>query len=71
MNKQDKELLDKNRETIKQTLEQLEVLKIHERDDIAPGGCIIETEGGIINAQLENRWRILETAFESFMKVKS
>lgn len=68
VNKQDKELLEKNKNTIKQTLEQLEALKIHERDDIAPGGCIIETESGIINAELENQWRSLDAAFDKFLK---
>jgi type III secretion protein L len=51
---------------IKKIFEHLESLSIQERDDIEPGGCIIETEAGIINAQLENQWRALESAFQSF-----
>ena len=43
-------------------------LVVHIGSGIEPGGCIIETEAGIINAQLENQWRSLENAFESFMK---
>jgi type III secretion protein L len=64
----DLEQLEANRPKIKKIFDNLENLSIQERDDIEPGGCIIETEAGIINAQLENQWRALESAFESFMK---
>lgn len=68
VSRDDLEMLEKNRSKIKQMFEHLENLSIQERDDIQPGGCMIETEAGIINAQLENQWRALESAFESFMK---
>jgi type III secretion protein L len=68
VNKDDIHHLEMNRPKIKQIFEHLENLSIQERDDIEPGGCIIETPSGIINAQLENQWRSLETVFESFMK---
>lgn len=64
----DLDLLEKKKTNIKKILEQVEMFSIEERDDIEPGGCIIETEAGIINAQLENQWRALEAAFEAFMK---
>jgi type III secretion protein L len=67
VNKADLEMLEKERPKIKQIFEHLQSLSIQERDDIEPGGCIIETEAGIINAQLENQWRALESAFQSFM----
>lgn len=68
VNKQDlKVLLEEKQELIKE-LEQVEAFSIKERSDIEPGGCIIETEAGIINAQLENQWRALEAAFASFLK---
>ena len=35
-----------------------------------PGGCLIETEAGIINAQLENQWRSLEAAFKAYTEKK-
>lgn len=70
VNKKDFEVVETNRPKLKQLFENLEVLSIRERADVTPGGCIIETEGGIINAQLENRWRILESAFGAFMKAK-
>ena len=68
VNKADKEILEKNKPKIKKMLQQVKNLVIEERDDIEPGGCIIETEGGIINAQLENQWRALEAAFKTFIK---
>ena len=68
VNKEDLEILEKNRPQIKKIFEHLEVLTIEERNDVQPGGCIIETEGGIINAQLENQWRSLQKAFKTLEK---
>ncbi len=67
VNKVDLEILEQEKPKIKSIFEHLQSLSIQERDDIEPGGCIIETEAGIINAQLENQWRALESAFHSFM----
>ncbi|EKE07842.1 MAG: hypothetical protein ACD_17C00501G0002 [uncultured bacterium] len=68
VNKNDLPVIEENKGKIKKLFENLENLSIQERDDIEPGGCMIETEAGIINAQLENQWRALESAFEAFMK---
>lgn len=68
VNKDDLSIIEKNKEKIKNILGQVKVLSIQERDDIEPGGCMIETEAGIINAQLENQWRALEAALEKFVK---
>lgn len=68
VNRADLEQLELQKPKIKQIFEHLENLSIQERADIEPGGCIIETEAGIINAQLENQWHNLELVFESFMK---
>lgn len=70
VNKKDFSILEANRTHLRQLFENLEVLSIRERADITPGGCVIETEGGIINAQLDNRWRVLEAAFENLMKAR-
>ena len=67
VNRADLEAIEASRTKIKKIFEHLENLSIQERGDIEPGGCIIETEAGIINAQLENQWRALESALESFM----
>ncbi len=68
VNKADLQILEEEKPKIKKLFEHLENLSIQERSDVEPGGCMIETEAGIINAQLENQWRALEAAFESFMK---
>jgi len=68
VNKQDLESLEHNREKLKNVFEHIEILSIREREDISQGGCVIETEGGIINARLENQWTVLERAFEHFLK---
>ena len=68
VNKADLDRLEAAKAKIRNIFEHLESLSIQERGDIEPGGCMIETEAGIINAQLENQWRALEAAFESFMK---
>ncbi len=68
VNKKDLDPLEHSRTRLKQIFESLEVLSLRERSDIARGGCVIETEGGIINAQLENQWSALERAFAVLMK---
>jgi type III secretion protein L len=70
VNRKDLEALENHRPQLKQIFESLEVLSIRERADIKQGGSIIETEGGIINAQLENQWRALENALEMILKKK-
>jgi type III secretion protein L len=70
VNKKDLDPIEASRPRLKNIFESLEVLSLRERSDIARGGCIIETEGGIINAQLENQWAALERAFTSLMKKK-
>lgn len=68
VNKADKEILEAEKTRIREKLEQIESLSIKERDDISQGGCIIETESGIINAAIENQWRAIESAFERYGK---
>lgn len=68
VNKKELDILEKNKPRLRELFENLESLSIRPRDDIAPDGCIIETEIGIINAQMEHRWRVLEKAFEALIK---
>ncbi|MCP5492145.1 MAG: HrpE/YscL family type III secretion apparatus protein [Chlamydiales bacterium] len=68
IHKDDKERIEKEKDRVRQQLDHVETFSIIERDDIEKGGCIIETEAGIIDASLENQWRALEAAFEKFMK---
>jgi type III secretion protein L len=65
VNPKDLEIMESRRGDLKQLFENLEALSIRPRADVQPGGCVIETEAGIINAQIENRWRILETVFNA------
>lgn len=66
VNKEDKEFLDASKAQLKEILEQAEILTIQEKADVQRGGCIIQTEGGMINATIENQWRALERAFEKY-----
>ncbi len=68
VNKAERELVEASKPKIRAILEQVESLTVLDRPDVAPGGCIIETEAGIINATIENQWRALETAFTRFMQ---
>ncbi|GAB4232026.1 MAG: HrpE/YscL family type III secretion apparatus protein [Chlamydiales bacterium] len=67
VNREDLSALEKNKDKLRAMFENLESLAIIERNEISPGGCVIETEGGIINAQLENLWKTIEEAFQSMM----
>lgn len=60
------DLVESERGQIKNLFEHLESLSIAPREDIHEGGCIIETEAGIINAQLDNLLKTLEEAFQTF-----
>lgn len=68
VSKEDKEILEQNKDRIKKLFDQVRILSFEERDDLSKGSCIIETEAGIINASLENQWQALEAAFEKFLK---
>lgn len=68
VNKEDKDFLEREKENLKQIFDRIESFSIVERDDVEKGGCLIETEAGIINASLDNQWRSLEAAFEAFNK---
>lgn len=70
VNPKEFDILEENRDKIKHIFENLEALSILPQDDVDPGGCIIETEGGIINAQLENQWMILENAFQKLVNLQ-
>jgi type III secretion protein L len=68
LHKQDMDIVEQKKDTIKQLFDQVESFQIEERADVAPGGCVIETERGILNATLESQFRALENAFEAHMK---
>lgn len=66
----DIEILEKNKQKLKNLFEALEAFSLREKADLTSGSCVIETEGGIINAHLENQWQNLEKAFATLMKTK-
>ncbi|MGA8163412.1 MAG: HrpE/YscL family type III secretion apparatus protein [Waddliaceae bacterium] len=70
VNQKDFEIVEKQRDHIKKLFENLEALSIRPQKDIKTGGCIIETEAGIINAQIENQWLVLENAFQRLLQRK-
>lgn len=66
VNKEDKEALEAQKPKLKEILAHADNLTIQEKADVSPGGCVIKTEGGMINASIENQWRALESAFEKY-----
>lgn len=70
VNKEDLDFVEEDRAEIKKLFEHLDSLSIKMRDDVAKGGCIIETEAGIINAQLDSQLKALEAAFQNFFDQK-
>jgi type III secretion protein L len=68
VNKKQLEVLENYKPRLRELFEHLESLSIRPRDDVEEGGCMIETEVGIINAQMDHRWKVLEKAFEAMMK---
>jgi type III secretion protein L len=71
VNQLDLEQVEAQKTRLKSLFEHLETLSIAARGDVQQGGCVIETEAGIINAQLENQLLALETAFRNFFQNRS
>ena len=68
INKNELEIIEKNKPRLRELFEALEVFSIRERSDVLPGGCVIETEIGIINGKIEHRWHLVEKLFENLIK---
>jgi type III secretion protein L len=64
VSKKDFDLIESSKSKLKPIFEELESLSVRDREDIEPGGCVVETEVGIVNARLKDRWRTLEAALE-------
>lgn len=63
--RQDYGILERHRDHLKKLFESLESLSIQPKEGLTRGSFIIETDRGIINAQLEQVWEILEKVFVS------
>ncbi|EPP34584.1 type III secretion apparatus protein, HrpE/YscL family [Chlamydia ibidis] len=70
VNPKDLPIVEEHRPAIKQIVEYADTLIIVPKADITEGGCIIETEAGIVNAQLDVQLAALEKAFSSILKQK-
>lgn len=68
VNKNELEYVEAQKPRLKSLFEHLESLSILPRADVQPGGCVIETEAGIINAKLDNQLQALESAFRNFFQ---
>lgn len=68
VNKKDYLILEKEKEKLKSLFESLKTFALLIKEDVEEGGCVIETEAGIINARIGNKWAVLEKAFEVMMK---
>lgn len=67
VSKEDLGIVERHKNKLKENLENIRSLAIRERDTLTKGSCAIESEVGIINAQIEDMWTILEGAFEKLM----
>ncbi|WP_213358266.1 HrpE/YscL family type III secretion apparatus protein [Chlamydiifrater phoenicopteri] len=70
VNPNDLEAIEKQRAELKKIIEYAEVFIISSKPEIEPGGCLIETESGIINASLDVQLQALENAFNKILKQK-
>jgi type III secretion protein L len=68
VSKDDKAILDENKASLKEKLDQIESFAIEESADMTQGSCMIITEAGNINASLDLQWKALESAFSRFTK---
>jgi len=66
VHRDDVPLMEANKKKMKAMFEELEVFSFQERPDIEQGGCIVETEAGIIDGRLHIIWEAIE---ESFAKI--
>ena len=67
VSKEDFPTVEKQKASLKKQLEYTTSFSIQPRTDIDPGGCVIETEAGIINAQLDVLWKSLEIALKALV----
>ncbi len=67
VNKKDMDLMEDNKAKIKSIFEELEVFSFQERPDVEVGGCIVETEAGIVDGRLHVIWKAVETSFTNLL----
>jgi flagellar assembly protein FliH len=70
LNPQDFEFLNKVRETAGNPFEKLNRLKIESSESVAPGGVVVETNYGIVDASIEQRVKKVRDAIQSQLPSK-
>ncbi|QVE49460.1 HrpE/YscL family type III secretion apparatus protein [Chlamydia crocodili] len=68
VNPKDLPIVEQNRPELKKIVEYADTLIIAPKADVTQGGCVIETEAGIVNAQLDVQLAALEKAFSTILK---
>lgn len=68
VNPHDLSLVEQARPELKKIVEYADSLIVATKPEVAQGGCIIETETGIVNAQLDVQLSALERAFSSILQ---
>lgn len=68
VNKNDLEILEEKKSHLKSVFEHLQSFNIAARDDVPEGGCVVETESGIINVGLQQQLQALEVAFTTLFQ---
>ncbi|MCH9621897.1 MAG: hypothetical protein S4CHLAM20_13280 [Chlamydiia bacterium] len=64
VNEEDLEFIDENKEDLKKLFEHLDLFIVEKRSDVEKGSCIIQTEKGILNANLTNQYAALKKALK-------
>lgn len=70
VNPEDLNIIEKAKPEIRKILEYASFISITAKEDIEKGGCVIETEAGIVNARLDVQLQILEHTFEEVLQPK-
>lgn len=64
VNEADFDIVEENKEDLKKLFEHLDLFIVEKRNDVEKGSCIIQTEKGILNANLTNQYRALKKALK-------
>ena len=64
MNPDDLRFLQDNQMTLSELAPQINEVKVEATDSIEPGGCVIESSCGVIDAQVESQLQRIEKAFQ-------
>lgn len=70
VNPKDLSIVEQARPELKKIVEYADSLIVASKSEVAPGGCIIESETGIVNAQLDVQLNALEKAFAAVLQKK-